>query len=443
MNATADSLSRTLLLMRDEVGRDIAEGVLLDALTTTRIALVADASNIAWYPAQTAFVTAATMMARSGHKVWLIAPNVAMQGPQPPLRNGHLVDELLNVGRDLVPDVEFTAGAPDVEVDLAIGIGDTPVSIPARRRIWINAEAWAGSISGEEQSHPWNSRLWSLGALAAGGLAANEAFKVAMQKLLPFALSPENTSSRFAATNAFRFELAPADTPLCRNLGEVDFVSGGAITNSVLFCLARIPGVTAHGRIIEPETADLSNLNRYMLLLRSAVAGDAGKARGLAEILRGSGLRFVPIEKRYDAAHFDEIGCLAATVVVGVDHIPTRWVVQQAWPEWLVIGASTHWSAMASFHAEGLGCAHCLHNEDDPGDLIIPSQASVSFWAGLLSVAFLARHATGAEIANDEQQAFLTPFRPERIFRTPVPIRKGCPTCQLLQASASQARAFK
>jgi hypothetical protein len=69
--------------------------------------------------------------------------------------------------------------------------------------------------------------------------------------------------------------------------------------------------------------------------------------------------------------------------------LPTRCAVQQAMPQWLVIGATTYWSAMASFHSEGLGCARCLHNEDEPGDGPIPTTACVSFWAGLLTAAYL------------------------------------------------------
>ena len=55
----ADALDRTLLLMRDEVGTDLADQVLIEALTSTSIVLVADHANIASHAAQTAFVTAA------------------------------------------------------------------------------------------------------------------------------------------------------------------------------------------------------------------------------------------------------------------------------------------------------------------------------------------------------------------------------------------------
>ena len=435
MTLLAESLSRTLLLMRDEVGPEIGNSVLLAALTNTRVALIADAGNIASHTAQTAFVTAAMLMARSGHQVFLMAPDVMMVAPQPPLQSGAMFDQLARLGKEMLPGVELVAGEPEGEVDLAIGLGDTPFNVRARRRIRLNAEAWAGIIMREEQPRPWNAALWPLGALAAAGLGAGEAFKIAMHKLLPHALSPENTAARFANTDQVRFELAPPDTPFCRDLGEIDCVSGGAITNAVLYCLARIPAVTAKGRIIEPDMAGLSNLNRYMLLLRSGC--ETPKAHDLAQTL-GGGLRFQPLTQRYEPALLDSTAPLAPTVVVGVDHIPTRWAVQQAMPEWLVIGATTHWSAMASFHSEGLGCAHCLHNEDDPGDGPIPTTACVSFWAGLLTAAYLARHVAGHAIPANEQQAYVTPFRPESPFYSAVAVRLDCPTCQPPPGSASQ-----
>ncbi|MDQ0464701.1 molybdopterin/thiamine biosynthesis adenylyltransferase [Caulobacter ginsengisoli] len=427
MNDLAECLSRTLLLMRDEVGGEVADEVLLSALTCTRVVLVADGRNIASPPAQTAFVTAATLMARSGHKVWLSAPNIRMSGPQPPLSPGRLIDELVAVGLNLIPGVEFGVGEPTDEIDLAIGLGDTPITIPARRRIWINAEAWAGILSGEDTTRPWGVHFWPMGALAAAGLAANEAFKAAMQKLLPYALDRDNTSDRFADSDSIRLRLAPVNSPFCRDLGEVDIVSGGAISNAALYCLARIPGVNGRGRVIEPEAADLSNLNRYMLLLRSG--RDVSKATDLTQTLVGGGLHFRALRRRYDSSTVDEIAPFARVVLVGVDHIPTRWLVQQAWPERVVVGATTHWSAMASLHANGSGCAQCLHYEDDPAEGLIPTQACVSFWAGLISAVYLARQAVGDLPSVAERQIFLTPFRPETIYRAPVPPRADCPTC--------------
>jgi hypothetical protein len=333
----------------------------------------------------------------------------------------------MRFGRDMLPGIEFTAGAASDEVDLAIALGDCPIEVRARRRIRLNAEPWAGLITREHHMRRWSTSWWPFGALAAGSLAAGEAFKIAMSKLLPFALNPTNAAAVFADTRELIFALAPPDAPYCRDLGELDCVSGGAIANAVLYALVRVPAVSARARIIEPDTSALSNLNRYMLLSRSRVGNL--KAYDLSELL-GDGLRLVPLAQRFEPGLLRVIPPLAPTVVVGVDDIPTRWTVQQANPNWLAVGATTHWSAMASFHCEGLGCAQCLHPEDEPGNAPIPTAACVSFWAGLLTASYIVRHAAGHPISPHEQQVFLTPFRPESPFRSTVPVRVNCPTCR-------------
>jgi hypothetical protein len=127
-------------------------------------------------------------------------------------------------------------------------------------------------------------------------------------------------------------------------------------------------------------------------------------------------------------------------VVVGTDDIPARWDVQRSGPAWLAVGATTHWSAMASFHEGELGCAQCLHPDDDPGGGPIPTQACVSFWAGLLVVAYLCRHAVGQPTPVAEQHVFLTPFRPESAYSGAVTVRLDCPTCAGSRASSEKKR---
>lgn len=200
--------------------------------------------------------------------------------------------------------------------------------------------------------------------------------------------------------------------------------SGGAI-NAILYALARLPGVEGRARVIEPDTADLTDLNRYIF---------CSKANDLAAVLAGSGLTIVPVPSRYELTELSSLLQLAASVLVGVDDIPTRWLVQRAGPDWLGVGATTHWSAMASFHAEGLGCAECLHPEDDPGNAPISTVAFMSFWAGLLTATYFLRHRAGQAIPVDKQQIYLTALGPEHPSWSVVPQRPGCPSCAALHA---------
>ena len=428
-NELATSLGRTLLLMRDEFGPQPNDETLLNALTGTSIALIADDANIASHSAQTAFVTAAILMARSGHTVFLLAPNVEVMGPQPPLQSGRLVDQLMELGLDLLPGIEFTCDVPVGDVDIAIAFGNSPIGISARHSIVLNCTRWAGIIKPHASASNWMQSDNPFGALAAGGLAASEAFKAAMLKLLHLAPDPANTKARFALSENARFQVAPAGTSLTTQLGQLDLISGGAVTQATLYCLARIPNASCACRVFEADKAELSNLNRYPLLRRSQCG--AFKAELLSASLPDA-FQTMAVPKRFDEK-LAGAKKLAPTVIVGVDHIPSRWLVQEQFPDWLLIGATSHWCVMASYHEKGLGCARCLHNIDEENDGPLPTCAVVSFWAGLLTAALAARHAAGLSLGQSEQQIYMTPFRSERPIIAPVPKRQNCPVCGSLQ----------
>jgi hypothetical protein len=425
-----EALDRTLLLMRDEVDDSVDDDTLLAALTGTRVALIADAGNITSHSAQTAFITAAMLMARSGHQVHLLCPEVVLAGAQPPLSQGRMIDQLVRIGADLLPGVQFSTQLPDAEIDLAIALGDSEIGILARQRISLNAGSWSGELAPSDRAVPWKACSWPFGGMAAAALAATEAFKAAIRKLEHLAKNSERMATVFANLDDVEFELAPSDTPTHTALGDFDCISGGAIINAVIYALARIPGMTGQTRIVEPDRAALSNLNRYMLLVHSNL--EARKAQELASVCEGTGLKVEPINERYEQTNVSTFA-LANSVLVGVDDIPSRWLVQSANPEWLGIGATTHWSALASFHRLGLGCAECLHPIDDPNNAPIPTVAFVSFWAGLLTAAYFLQH-LGENLRTAEQQIYLTPFRAENAVRSGVPQRAGCPTCNLLRA---------
>lgn len=434
MNALLESsLDRTFLLMRDELHDEVTNAALLDALTGVDVVLAADIENVSSHAAQSAFVTAALLMGRSGHHVYLAAPDVPLIGLQPPLKGGTLISSLMEIGCDLLPGVEFSVTPPAHAVDLCAVFGDSRPVGDARRVVSLNASAWSSYLRPLALATRWRERGWPFGAMGAGALAAGEAFKVAMHGLRRFARAPENFDKLFAPTLDIRFDLAPPEARRTTALGAFDFVSGGAIAHASLFCLGRIPCVTGEGRIIEGSTSEHSNLNRYALLLRSDVS--TSKVDTLLGIDFGS-LRLHAVPARLDDASAAALAPLAHHVLVGVDHIPTRWFVQRLHPRWLGIGATTHWGAMASFHEGELACAWCLHPRDDPADMPIPTVAFVSFWAGLLLAVHFVRSAGGDFRSPREQQVYLTPVRPESVWWTPVAARRECPVCGFSERAA-------
>jgi hypothetical protein len=434
-STAAEALARTILLLRDHVRADVPDITLTDALTSVRVIIAADAENLASVEAQHALVTTALLAARSGASIMLEIPeSTEVKGPQAPLTGEYLGPALIETLRDLLPGTlhDYDSAAPAREAkEIVVVIGDTDWRGRASRVIRLQADAWSGAIDQGSGSR-WLALGSPFGALSAAGLAAGEIFKLAISGLRGVSIDPIAFDLMFEPTASAVVKLAPNDTPLPPpELGVFDLVSGGAIIQSALYALGRISGVKGRGRVIEPERADLTNLNRYALLRRSRIP--EFKANDLSRWATSGGLGGItlePIVARYDLALADMLAPSAPSVLVGVDDIPSRWVVQQTRPEWLGVGATTHYSSMVSYHTAGLGCAQCLHAEDDPGGEAIPTVAFVSHWAGLWLASMFVRSRMRVPLLTSEQSVFMTALRAESaasVWRTPVAVRVGCP----------------
>ena len=440
--ATMNALSRTLLLLRDHVGPSADDASLMRALTGVTIVVAGDRANLRVASAQHALVTAALLSARSGGQLFIDVPDVPLLGLQAPLTGDHLEAALLETLADVLPGGAAAGGHPKAPADLAIVLGESRWRGRARRVLRVNGDAWAGAITDGGTGSRWKEWSSPFGALAAAGLAAGEAFKSAVASLESYATEPRAFRELFAPSTGAEVRLAPAGAmDAVADLGRFDCVSGGAIIHGVMYALSRIRGVEGGARVIEPEATEATNLNRYALLRHSRLRRQ--KAEDLADLDLG-GLCVTPVVARYDGALQAELGPPSNPVLVGVDDIPTRWTAQAAWPCWLGVGATTHYSAMASIHTPGLGCARCLHPTDDPGGGPIPTVAFVSHWAGLWLAAFFTRHRGGAIASPVRQSVFMTSLRaesPAALWWGPVPPRDDCPlSCRSVGEAATAQR---
>jgi hypothetical protein len=176
-------------------------------------------------------------------------------------------------------------------------------------------------------------------------------------------------------------------------LGNIDAISGGAITNAALFALLRMPGISGAVRVIEHDLLAISNLNRYALARLSMVTWP--KATVL-EAFSTSGLRIARRVEKLDPTTLAQLGPMAPRILVGVDHIPSRWLAQRAaGPGWVCVGSSSHDFVLVSTHPVGAPCAGCVHPVDDDFTGDTPTVSFVSFWAGLVQALELVAHAGG------------------------------------------------
>lgn len=396
-----DALNRTLLLMGTALNPTCTLETRLQALTATRVVIRADPAALQTASGQSALVTAATLMARSGHEVWIDAEETTVLGPQPPLLGSALLGGLVDLGRDLLPDCEIHRGAPQGRVDLAVLIGARTWVGDAGQIIAMNAgDGWATLAS---EPTPWAGDQRPLGGMAAGAMAAAEAFKSAMRRLRGHAPSPIHFDADFAPAEPCKIVLASDGPGYQGQLPQADLVSGGAIGNAVAFVLLRMPGLEGSLGVLDNDRSDLTNLNRNALLRRS----NAGQLK--VDDLAGQATGLVRLPPR--PVRFEPGLPLASTVLIGVDDIPSRWAAQATEPQWMAVGATAGFSVQVSEHRPGEPCAGCLHPVAATAAGPIPTVAFVSFWSGLLLVARWLQHLDGA--ADPTSQTFFTPLRPE------------------------------
>lgn len=423
MNQTHE-LDRMVLLVRDLVSEDIGYERIIEAFQGFRVHCKADSRNLASHSGQTALVTFVSLIARMGVQVFLDVPEISTVGKQPPLRGNFLKQGLVDLGDDLIPGSIVHEGMPD-KPDLAFVLGDAPdayLGIPSWRLV---GGPWVGEIIPiEVRGTRWKDS-WPVGSMAAAALAAGEVFKAVVRLLQPKSHRFENLLTMVTPKALWDFG-SQCSIPENLEFDSCDFISAGAINQALLFALFRIPGVTMNGRVFDDDITDHTNLNRNMLTRRSDVG--AGKVHVVSSY---AGENLLGFSERVVEATFRQLRPLADSVLIGTDHIPSRWEVQKASQGWVGIGGTSHFGVLTSSHMPGQPCGGCLHWKDDlVANGPIPTVSFVSFWAGLsLAVRFL-REKIGYGYSLKQQALWLVPLRMDEQYAalwSPVAARADCP----------------
>jgi hypothetical protein len=234
-----------------------------------------------------------------------------------------------------------------------------------------------------------------------------------MRRLVATLTRPVAVHAQIARTDRATVVLAPDETPMPTDLdlGPVDFVSGGAITNASLNVLVRARGLRCDARVIDGDVLAIGNANRYAFFRRSCLG--LRKAADLAN-WSTSAFHITPVPLRLELRTLSAILPLAPRVVLGVDDIPSRWLAQRHAPGWVGVGATVHFTAVVSDHTPETPCAGCLHPRDDGIQADIPTVSFVSYWAGLLVATRLILGGLGVRSSPETQALELCPLRLDR-----------------------------
>ena len=420
-----EELNRTILLCRDYVVDAVSDEEICQCFQSRKVLCVSDLRNLSSHSGQTALVTLVSLLSRMGMQVTLSIPEVALLSPQPPLLGQCVLESLIASGETLVTGATVRC-ASDFNPEMIFVLGDTEIDSSNAVSWRLCGSDWHGALSMEETagSQRWVAE-WPVGSMVSAALAANEAFKFVM-RCLP--LRDQAAQVFFEPSQSCDWNFGSVPLPEGDvDLGEVDLISAGAITQATLYAVMRFPRVQMRGRIFDDDLTGASNLNRNMLSLVEDVG--TSKVRVVARRC-GANLQIDPIPNRFIGNGF-EVRELARRVLVGVDDIPSRWEVQRHAPGWVAVSGTSHFSVSSSAHGPGEPCCGCLHPIDDPaGANPIPTVSFVSFWAGLAMAVRLLHEALTSPYSLDRQHLWLTPLRmdqPHAAMWLPVASRRDCP----------------
>jgi hypothetical protein len=424
-----DQLARTILLCRDYVIDSVSDDEICQSFQDCRIRCVSDLHNLSSHSGQTALVTLVSLLNRMGMQVSLDIPEVSMISPQPPLSGLFLRESLLASSERLVTGATVSGDA-HYNADLTFVLGDSQVSSNPSSVWRLTGTEWSGALARNGTARAWTAE-WPIGSMISAAEAAAEAFKFVMRRL------PTVRAGRalFEHSVDCEWDFGSVALPIQGiNLGEVDTISAGAISQAALYALLRIPNLQMSGRIFDDDLTAPSNLNRNMLSLTTDI--HLPKVDVVAtQCARRFRLQAVPI--RFTGANSTER--LAENVIVGVDDIPSRWAIQRCAPGWLGVGGTSHFSVSSSEHDICEACCGCLHNVDDEAQLTeIPTVSFVSFWAGLATAVRLLRYNLGRRYSENRQHLWLTPITMGELHSAmwfPIPVLRDCP----VQCFASQS----
>lgn len=428
----AKQLSRTIALYKTDLG--IADDHVVEAaLRRFNVLLAIGHPASSTRAGQCSVLTAAMLLARSGHNVFVQATDGPMVGHQPPFEGASLHEAVQSVQGQLIDGSSIRLGPPD-RIDIAFDFGTASSIAPYQcpRTVSVGWSAWSGEISDWPPSAGVTEFDWPMGAMAASVMVAAEVSKMVSRSLAQLSSDPGEALMRFAKSEHARLTLVDENTPKLAAIGDFTAISAGAVTNGLFYSLSRLPDLFGRAWVYDNDPSDQSNLNRNMMLLQRLL--QLSKVELLEHF--GHGLKVFPIPRLFGEADLEN---LVGRVTVGVDHVPSRWLLARGRYDWMSVGATEHFNVLNSFHYPFSGCPACLHPHDEVGPEITPTIAHVSFLAGLLQAADLITEVAGAKASLQSAQRYLftTAFgRKSAEARSRVFVRQDCPA----GCPASQAR---
>jgi hypothetical protein len=183
-------------------------------------------------------------------------PTIKITGPD---REARLKTQLQGLARAINPGIKLDSRK---RASVRIVFGNTECS-EGPQTIYAGSNRWLAKVSSKKPQGCGKSSI-SFGAGAAACLAAANAFRFLFSDLLPAGKLDEKTViSLFDFSTGEKATQGPSDIAL--SFDRVPLAGAGAIGNSVIWALARCSGLGGTLHIVDHESVELSNLQRYVL----------------------------------------------------------------------------------------------------------------------------------------------------------------------------------
>ena len=253
--------------------------------------------------------------------------------------------ELAELARSINPNIE-TPTFEEADLVLAVGADAPTFETPT---IYAGCDGWQARVG--TNGHYRTSDLGNpFGAGFAACIAAANMFRLLF---FPDGASLVDTDVQFPKKACEYPSLTPSTVQ-----NPIVLVGVGAVGNSAAWSLARIP-ISGQIYLVDPETIELGNIQRYILSTRS----DEGESKvKIVENEFQDSLRATPHDGSW-ASFVTANGHTWERVLVALDSARDRRAVQASLPHWIVnawtqvgdLGVSTH-----VFSGQG-ACLACLY----------------------------------------------------------------------------------
>lgn len=263
-------------------------------------------------------------------------------------RYGEIANRAIELAHQINPNIEISS-RPSIEI--AIGT-DLPAAGRCRR-IFAGSKGWAGMV-GTRESYPVGTSENPFGPGVAACLAAANVFRyIFFGKNAD--LDTDSTLSAFLGGSAKRSTAAPTG-----ELGEVVLVGAGAIGNGAAWAFSNLK-MTGTLHVVDHETIDLGNLQRYVLAERSDE--DASKVEVLKRHFH-SGISVKPHPRRFDT-FISSNGSKWDKMLLALDSAKDRRAAQASIPKWVANAWTQPGDLGVSVHDFLHGaCVSCLYLPD-------------------------------------------------------------------------------